>query len=160
MARSQLFAFAKDHEAEQFVGEVLELLTTRYRLSSEEATSRINALWRDTVMGGPNEIAYHEPPEFWAERFYFGVDAFHPMPAQSAAFSVGDLVRVLRVGPTPRHVAIGRPQEGDRAAIRSVLRGPSDTILVLEAVGTDERTLWEADFCSEEIELVTPWQSD
>ena len=160
MARSQPFAFAKDHEAEQFVGEVLDLLTTRYRLSPEEATLRINALWRDTVMGGPHEIAYHEPPEFWAERFYFGLETFHPVPAQSPAFSVGDLVRVLRVSARPRHTAVGRPGEGDLAAIRSVLRGPSETILVLEAVGTDQQTLWEADFYSDEIELATPRQPD
>jgi hypothetical protein len=160
MAPSQLFAFAKDHEAEQFVRAILELLTTRYGLSPEEATSRINAVWRDTVMGGPNEIACHEPPDFWAERFYFGVETFHPMAAQFAGFSVGDLVRVRRVRATRRHVPVGRPQEGDLASIRSVLRGPSDAIFVLEAVGQDEQTLWEADFCSEEIELVTPWQTD
>ena len=153
-----LFAFAKDPEAEQFVQDILGLLTTRYQLSIDEATSRINSLWRDTVLSGPDQVAYHEPPDFWAERFYFGMETLHPEPAQVAPFSIGDVVRVLRIGARPRHVEEGRPRETDVAAIRLIVRGPSEAVLVLAAVDDHGQILWEADFYSDEIELLTPWQ--
>ena len=57
-------------EARAFCEEVLEELTRTYGLSRTEALQRMNKLWRGQRVGGPDELVYHELPEYWAQTIY------------------------------------------------------------------------------------------
>ncbi|GAA1532645.1 hypothetical protein GCM10009678_13710 [Actinomadura kijaniata] len=90
MLRSQgEFPCAGDAEALEFCREVAEALAADLGVTREEAVAQVNRHWSDN---GPDpkprvwivglEIAYHELPEYWAERIREQGDA----PAPRASF--------------------------------------------------------------------------
>ncbi|WP_067812703.1 hypothetical protein [Actinomadura kijaniata] len=86
MLRSQgEYPCAGDAEALEFCREVAEALATDLGITHEEAVAQVNRHWSDN---GPDakprvwivglDIAYHELPEYWAERIREQDDASVP----------------------------------------------------------------------------------
>jgi len=50
-------------------------MVKNFKISSEEASSRINELWGGKDFLSDEDIRYHEDDEFWANTIYFGGDA-------------------------------------------------------------------------------------
>jgi hypothetical protein len=70
---------AADQKADEFLDEVQAELQRLFGISAAEARYRIDQGWShlpDRSIGGPEEIAYHEEPYYWAHHFYYGKDSF------------------------------------------------------------------------------------
>ena len=68
------YSFTSDTEADEFVTEIIAEMVTSFGISREEALGRIQRHWLGQIIGGSNEIVYHEKPDFWANEIYWDVD--------------------------------------------------------------------------------------
>ena len=69
------FPCATDDEANRFCEHIAMEMVQRFSISMVEAVTRINRQWRGQQIGGPEEIAYHEDEEFWAQDIFWGHDS-------------------------------------------------------------------------------------
>lgn len=72
---TERWRIAANAEAEQFLNAIATELQTMFNISPAEARGRIEKGWQhlpDSSLGGPDELIYHETPDFWACHFYWG----------------------------------------------------------------------------------------
>lgn len=66
------FEFNLDEKGQEFCNEIVNVMVDQFQITEEEAVGRINKQWSNTEIMGECCMAYHESPEFWAYKIYFG----------------------------------------------------------------------------------------
>ena len=72
---TKLWRVARDLEAECFIEKIHGELQSLFGISSAEARARIEQAWGNLAageIGGPEELAFHEEPSYWAHTIYYG----------------------------------------------------------------------------------------
>ena len=71
------YEFATDRDAEKYLDSIVEAMMRGFGLQRDEAIAHINSLWRQIDhVSGPEDLMYHETPEYWANQFYLGRDSY------------------------------------------------------------------------------------
>jgi hypothetical protein len=153
------YSFTLDDEADRFVEEIVRRLHGRYGLTTDDAVARVQEFWPGMMIGGPSEVVFHDEPDVWTTRIYFGREDPAPTFLHVAATrpQVNDLVRVRALRETRRHIAAGSPKVGDLATVRGVLPGLNEDVFVVNAMDDLNQLSWEADCFRDELEVVKPW---
>ncbi len=69
------FPCAIDTKAQRFCERIAAEMIRRFSISKEETVARINHQWSNLKIGGPDEVAYHEDEEYWAQTIYLGKES-------------------------------------------------------------------------------------
>jgi hypothetical protein len=70
------FQCAGDTEADAFVASVVDAMTFLFGVSRQEAVLRVEQHWRLQLLAGPDDVVYHETPEYWAQTIYWPAASF------------------------------------------------------------------------------------
>lgn len=73
---TQEFEFIVDEEGRELCEEIISEMLRLFGFSRHEAVGRLNRLWRGNDFEGPDDIRYHETPEFWARDISYGHNSF------------------------------------------------------------------------------------
>lgn len=66
-----------DDEATQFCEDIVKEMVSLLSITEDEALKRVNSHWSHLeVIGGLDELIYHEKPSFWAQEIYYGSDSY------------------------------------------------------------------------------------
>ncbi|MEO8068888.1 MAG: hypothetical protein ABI599_14420 [Flavobacteriales bacterium] len=69
------YQFTTDEESRAFCDEVVEIMKQTFGIADEEAVGRMNRLWKGGSFLGPEDMLYHEEPDYWAHNIYYGADS-------------------------------------------------------------------------------------
>lgn len=69
------FHFNTNDESKEFCLQIVNIMSERFSIGEEEATNRINQIWKNKDFLDEFDIRYHEEPEFWAHDIYFGPES-------------------------------------------------------------------------------------
>lgn len=71
------FKFETDEESITYLVEIIEIMMTRFGITSAESKGRINNSFSHlSTIIGEEEFIYREFPSYWANHFYFGKESF------------------------------------------------------------------------------------
>ena len=67
------FVFKTDDEYFSYCEDILQEMILLFKISEEEALSRMNRYWKHLeFIGGEEELLGHELPGYWAKNIYYG----------------------------------------------------------------------------------------
>ena len=76
MSQRRKWSFTCDEEFNSFCDEIIAEMVKLHEISEEEAAGRIDRHWKGQQIVGPDNMVYHEEPDFWANTVYYGPEAF------------------------------------------------------------------------------------
>ena len=66
------FSFKTDRYSLPFCQRIVEIMTTKFGISEEEAIGRVNREWNGRHFVGKTHLYYHENEDYWAHNIYYG----------------------------------------------------------------------------------------
>ena len=66
------FVFTTDAASGAYCREIAQAMRLFFGITRDNAVKRVNDQWQHTAILGDDNLIYHEPPDYWAKRIFFG----------------------------------------------------------------------------------------